>query len=60
MIHESTLPYQGGIKGGLKAKSMFNLIITSYLGSLAKLISWLRQEITFIYYLLPCSPLHNS
>ncbi|TRU06332.1 MAG: hypothetical protein EWV60_17475 [Microcystis sp. Msp_OC_L_20101000_S702] len=25
------LPYQGGIKGGLKAKSIFNLIITSYL-----------------------------
>ncbi len=31
LIHESTLPYQGGIKGGLKAKSIFNLIITSYL-----------------------------
>jgi len=27
-------PYQGGIKGGLKAKSIFNLIIISYLSSL--------------------------
>ncbi|BCU11290.1 hypothetical protein OA58_07025 [Microcystis aeruginosa NIES-88] len=48
------------IKGGLKAKSIFNLIITSYLGSLAKVISRLRQEITLIYYLLPCSPLPTS
>ncbi|BAG02947.1 unknown protein [Microcystis aeruginosa NIES-843] len=27
-------PNQGGIKGGLKAKSIFNLIITSYLSNL--------------------------
>ncbi|MFM2378375.1 MAG: hypothetical protein RLZZ143_953 [Cyanobacteriota bacterium] len=47
------------IKGGLNAKSIFNLIITSYLGSLAKVISRLRQEITFSDYPLPCSPLHN-
>ncbi|REJ49438.1 MAG: hypothetical protein DWQ51_17150 [Microcystis wesenbergii TW10] len=37
MIHESTLPYQGGIKGGLKAKSIFNLIITSYLSGFYRL-----------------------
>ncbi|REJ52061.1 MAG: hypothetical protein DWQ51_11295 [Microcystis wesenbergii TW10] len=30
MIHESTLPYQGG-QGGSNLKSIFNLIITSYL-----------------------------
>ena len=30
-------PYQGGTKGGLKAKSIFNLIITSYLIPLDKI-----------------------
>ncbi|TRT54544.1 MAG: hypothetical protein EWV67_21445 [Microcystis sp. M_QC_C_20170808_M2Col] len=30
LIHESTLPYQGG-QGGSNLKSIFNLIITSYL-----------------------------
>ncbi len=30
MIHESTLPYQGE-QGGSNLKSIFNLIITSYL-----------------------------
>ncbi len=30
LIHESTLPYQGGQEGS-NLKSIFNLIITSYL-----------------------------
>jgi hypothetical protein len=36
-------PYQGGIKGGLKAKSIFNLIITSYLIEMT-IIPWEKFE----------------
>jgi len=51
LIHESTLPYQGG-QGGSNLKSIFNLIITSYLYFTWLLFnSYIKKQQVRLFYL---------